>query len=708
MSPYLSLCLGLLLSAVTPAQDLSFTFTTIDVPGGLPGSTAWGINDAGQIVGSFTDSTGGGHGFVYTDGSFAIIDVPGAFFTTLAGINNAGQFVGRFGDSTGNHGFVHTDGSFTVIDVPGAGFTVPTGINGSGQIVGYFIDSLQREHGFLYADGRFTQLDVPGAFLTVAYGINNAGQIVGTFGKDGGGHGFVYTDGSFTIIDVPGAFSTPAEGINDAGQVVGEFFDSGGDHGFLYTGGRFIPIDVPGAASVTHALGINSAGQIVGFFEDSVRINHGFLADPVKPLDTVPPTTIADAIPSANVSGWNNTLVTVNLTATDDAGGSGIKEISYTLSGATNQSATIQSDAGSIVIAAQGVTTVTYLAIDKAGNAEQAHALTLRIDHTPPTIVGFRLPNPNVSDWNHSAVTISFQCSDTLSGLAAGSPPAPTIVSTQAAGQSVKGTCADLAGNSEYLTVADINIDLTMPTVTPPPNQVVQQASQSGALVNYPAATTVDALSGIASVSCVPATGSVFPVGLTIVTCTAMDRAGNTGSATFSVTVTPAPDGRMFGIGFISQNGLHQHFVLRVTQARNRDSGRLEYWVSDPRRCGFDDGCDHDQNVNGDHDRDLGRDHHSPPNHFEATSIDAVFSDDGAFLPGHGPGPTVDTVRFGGTGTWNGRSGYTFEGLATDQGEPGRHRDAFSLMVKDAQGNIVESVSGSLEGGNIQSTRLGR
>jgi probable HAF family extracellular repeat protein len=42
-----------------------FTFTQLDVPGAYNGTSASGINDAGQIVGSFGDSTGQ-HGFLAT------------------------------------------------------------------------------------------------------------------------------------------------------------------------------------------------------------------------------------------------------------------------------------------------------------------------------------------------------------------------------------------------------------------------------------------------------------------------------------------------------------------------------------------------------------------------------------------------------------------------------------------------------------------
>ena len=109
---------------------------------------ARGINDAGQIVGDFQDSTTM-HGFLDVGGSFTTIDVPGARSTSAQGINDAGQIVGYFIDSTGDHGFLDTGGSFTVIDVPGASFTSAQGINDAGQIVGTFESSFAVEHGFL-------------------------------------------------------------------------------------------------------------------------------------------------------------------------------------------------------------------------------------------------------------------------------------------------------------------------------------------------------------------------------------------------------------------------------------------------------------------------------------------------------------------------------------------------------------------------------
>lgn len=57
--------------------------------------------------------------------SFAVLEVPGAVFTSANGILSAGEVIGNWTDSNGNmHGFIRgTDGGFTKIDVPGASST---------------------------------------------------------------------------------------------------------------------------------------------------------------------------------------------------------------------------------------------------------------------------------------------------------------------------------------------------------------------------------------------------------------------------------------------------------------------------------------------------------------------------------------------------------------------------------------------------------
>jgi probable HAF family extracellular repeat protein len=61
------------------------------------------------------------------------------FMTQASGINDAGQIVGLYHNSSGYHGFLYSAGTYTPIDDPLATIsTVASGINAAGQIVGYY------------------------------------------------------------------------------------------------------------------------------------------------------------------------------------------------------------------------------------------------------------------------------------------------------------------------------------------------------------------------------------------------------------------------------------------------------------------------------------------------------------------------------------------------------------------------------------------
>jgi probable HAF family extracellular repeat protein len=94
---------------IASSRTCAQTFTSIDVPNAIL-TQAFGINDTGEIVGVFTDSSNRTHGFVRAvNGSFASIDVPNAILTQAFGINNLGTIVGTYTDARGvQHGFVVT------------------------------------------------------------------------------------------------------------------------------------------------------------------------------------------------------------------------------------------------------------------------------------------------------------------------------------------------------------------------------------------------------------------------------------------------------------------------------------------------------------------------------------------------------------------------------------------------------------------------
>ena len=84
--------------------------------------------------------------------------------------------------------------------------------------------------------------------------------------------------------------------------------------------------------------------------------------------------------------------------------------------------------------------------------------------------------------------------------------------------------------------------DTTAPTVNVPAPMTAEATGPGGATINFTVSAD-DANPLHPTVTCSHTSGSVFPIGTTTVNCSATDAAGNTGSASFTVTVqdTTAP-----------------------------------------------------------------------------------------------------------------------------------------------------------------------
>jgi len=273
----LGLCLWAACAGKSLADGITFTFMAINFPGQLT-TQAFGINDAGQIVGSY--STNGGHGFLDSGGSFATVDVPSGIDTSALGISSSGYIVGQYfpAGTTDTQGFLDKGGSFTTISFPGALASDASGVNGSGEMVGSYIDTGLNEHGYVDINGAFGAINFPGAALTEVKGVNASGEIVGFYDADGHEHGFLDRAGVFSSIDFPGATSTEAWGINGSGEIVGLYGDANGQgHGFVDIGGVFSTVDFPGSLS-TSIRGVNDQGQVVGNYFDAEGGDHGFVA----------------------------------------------------------------------------------------------------------------------------------------------------------------------------------------------------------------------------------------------------------------------------------------------------------------------------------------------------------------------------------------------------------------------------------------------
>ena len=164
------------------------SFTTINDPKGAS-NNAHGINDNNQIVGYYGASTSGpSTGFLYSTVTHTFTDIAdpnaGPQGTAATGINNAGNVVGFYTDSLGNsHGFLFDGSTYHMIDDPlGAGGTFAYGINDLGDIVGLYFDASSNAHGFLYDGVDYSTIDDPnGSLWSEIDGINDSGQLTGMY-----------------------------------------------------------------------------------------------------------------------------------------------------------------------------------------------------------------------------------------------------------------------------------------------------------------------------------------------------------------------------------------------------------------------------------------------------------------------------------------------------------------------------------------------
>jgi len=157
---------------------------------------------------------------------------------------------------------------------------------------------------------------------------------------------------------------------------------------------------------------------------DYVAVAQGCPQEPTVGLgaeqntDDLPPTTTMTSSPQPNGLGWNSGDVAVTISAEDNEGGSGVKEITYILNGGTP--ITTSGGEASLLLADEGVAELFYFASDQAGNVEPAKNDIVRIDRTLPIISG--LPAPNTILWppNKKMVTVAvISAQDAISGLAA-------------------------------------------------------------------------------------------------------------------------------------------------------------------------------------------------------------------------------------------------------------------------------------------------
>ena len=255
-------------------------------------------------------------------------------------------------------------------------------------------------------------------------------------------------------------------------------------------------------------------------------------------IDGLAPQTTADN-QCTKTNGWcTGSTANVVLSATDQTGLSGVKEIRYSVNGGAEQVAAGASKTVSVPLDGSGNATVSYYAVDKADNKEAVNSVGLKYDNIAPMVTHTVTPAPNADEWNNSDVKVHFDAkdNDSGSGVDTSKTTPDQTVSTESpfAGTDILGQAFDLAGNKGTDKVT-VKLDKTAPTIQ---GEVVKgQLGDNGwytseVTVQY---TCSDALSGVKVCpkdEVVNSNGAAQKA-----TGEAIDAAGNKASDTVSVNV---------------------------------------------------------------------------------------------------------------------------------------------------------------------------
>src|SRR5256885_7657027 len=170
----------------------------------------------------------------------------------------------------------------------------------------------------------------------------------------------------------------------------------------------------------------------------------------VVAADDLAPVTTATPSGSLGMNGWYTGNVTITLNATDDR--SGVSYTTYHLDGSP-----VRTYVNPIVVSADGIHTLTYHSVDRAGNIELHKDATFQKDGTAPATAEAFSGTLNGSQFL-TPILVTLTPTDALSGVA-GTPvqidggPAPNytvpFLVSNVGTHSVQYHSIDVAGNIE-------------------------------------------------------------------------------------------------------------------------------------------------------------------------------------------------------------------------------------------------------------------
>jgi hypothetical protein len=323
----------------------------------------------------------------------------------------AGPEMTFYGAFRGNELFLcqRFSGVLRFIVDPITGFATPNGQIPITRTIGEFRGIVVAPWGELFVSESAGFL--PAKIHRIAFDTNGNAQSNGVISNPNMGqtHGMVFSPWGELFATSPSNHSIARFAFDTA--------KNASYNGNITGGGLNVPLDVSfapwGELFVGNCLGTGtfSPGAYQGisrfnFDAAHVATANGTVTTPfpissiafVPPTDSTAPTTIAALNPNADAEGWNNSDVNVSLSSTDNTGGTSVREIVYSATGAqTIPSTTVDGASAEFEITAEGETVISYYAIDNGGNIEAVQSLVVRIDKTAPDINLSRTPAANAA-----------------------------------------------------------------------------------------------------------------------------------------------------------------------------------------------------------------------------------------------------------------------------------------------------------------------